>query len=334
VEAVVSSPAWNKTLLIITYDEHGGFFDHVPPPEASKVSPESVSTYGVRVPAFVVSPWVKPGSTFGTDGDVVRVGGIGAVGGLPPTPADTPAPPPVPIKSPQLSLHFDHTSILKTIAKRFMSANPPYMGARYADAHDVGTIMGSQPASSQFLPFIPYNLVYSTSKMALEVKGGNTDAVLCQDTPNTTPAQQFSFEDAGGGFVYIRTHVGNLYVTSIPAVAGAQAAGIRQEARYPPGGPATQNPDLQRWKLSSLSVTVAGANIFTITNAAVPGQVLQPSGNSLAPGIPVVLGTPVGSHSVIGVNPNGWQVTSPLLGSRQNTVKQSVKVGQASASGG
>jgi hypothetical protein len=59
VEAVVTSPQWAKTLLIIVYDEHGGFYDHVPPPTATKVSPESLGTYGVRVPAFVVSPWVR-----------------------------------------------------------------------------------------------------------------------------------------------------------------------------------------------------------------------------------------------------------------------------------
>jgi phospholipase C len=321
VNAVVSSPAWNKTLLIITYDEHGGFFDHVPPPAATPVSPESIGTYGVRVPAFVVSPWVRAGSTFGTDADDVHVGGGGTVGGVATTHADIPVSPPVPIKSPLVSLHFDHTSILKTIAKRFLSANPPYMGARYADAHDVGVTMGSQLTSSQFLPFIPYNFVYGTSKMGLEVKAASADAVLFQDTPNTTPAQQFSFEDAGGGFVYIRTHMGNQYVTSIPAVAGAQAAGIRQEAKYPPGGPATQNPDFQRWKLTSTGATVASANIFTITNAAVPGMVLQPSGNSLVAGIPVLLGVPVVSHLGIGVNPNGWQVTSPLLPNTQNTVK-------------
>ncbi len=60
VEAVVTSPQWSKTLLIVVYDEHGGFYDHVPPPAAVKVSPESPATCGVRVPAFIVSPWIKP----------------------------------------------------------------------------------------------------------------------------------------------------------------------------------------------------------------------------------------------------------------------------------
>jgi hypothetical protein len=69
VEHVVAGPAWNKTLLLITYDEHGGFYDHVPPSPAAKISPElPVTTHGVRVPAIVISPWGAAGSVFGHDG--------------------------------------------------------------------------------------------------------------------------------------------------------------------------------------------------------------------------------------------------------------------------
>ena len=58
VEAVVSSPAWDKTMLVIVYDEHGGFYDHVPPPSAARVSDDlPITTHGLRVPAIVVSPW-------------------------------------------------------------------------------------------------------------------------------------------------------------------------------------------------------------------------------------------------------------------------------------
>ena len=72
VEAVVASPAWPKTLLLIVYDEHGGFYDHVPPPPGARVSPDfPVSTLGVRVPMFAISPWVTPGSVFGHDGNRV-----------------------------------------------------------------------------------------------------------------------------------------------------------------------------------------------------------------------------------------------------------------------
>ena len=59
---------WNSTLLIITWDEHGGFYDHVPPP--ATIAPDTFmdtthgfdfSRLGVRVPTVLVSPWVPAG---------------------------------------------------------------------------------------------------------------------------------------------------------------------------------------------------------------------------------------------------------------------------------
>jgi len=71
VEAVLHSPVWPRTLLIYTYDEHGGYYDHVPPPaaiEPDSIPPELTPTdvpgayniYGPRVPAVVASPYSKP----------------------------------------------------------------------------------------------------------------------------------------------------------------------------------------------------------------------------------------------------------------------------------
>jgi phospholipase C len=70
VNAVMASPNWPTTMLIWTYDEHGGYYDHVPPPAA--VTPDDVAPvlkpsdppgrfdrYGFRVPAGVVSPYAK-----------------------------------------------------------------------------------------------------------------------------------------------------------------------------------------------------------------------------------------------------------------------------------
>jgi phospholipase C len=62
--AVTSSPLWPSTAFIFTYDEGGGFFDHVPPPEACPPTPElalDFSQLGVRLPAVVISPYSKPG---------------------------------------------------------------------------------------------------------------------------------------------------------------------------------------------------------------------------------------------------------------------------------
>ncbi len=60
---------WARTLMPVTYDEHGGFFDHVPPLAIRTESPDPVlhpyqpfDSTGIRVPAFVISPFVRPGS--------------------------------------------------------------------------------------------------------------------------------------------------------------------------------------------------------------------------------------------------------------------------------
>jgi phospholipase C len=302
VQAVITSPKWSKTLLLITYDEHGGFYDHVPPPPAARVTPDSLGTYGVRVPAFVISPWVKGGTVFGHDGIVVGDGGSGTVGSSAAA-----------VTGPGLlhSQYFDHTSILKTIARRFLSNNPPYLGARYAAANDLSAVIGSEPRPSQFLPFIPYNLVYGASQKRLDVQGASVapGTPLWQYDPNDTGAQQFSFEDAGGGFFYLRTHTGSLYVTADDSLH------LKQDVKYPTDGSATaaNNPDRQRWQFTSNSITVLDQSSFAITNAAFPGKVLQPLGGSNTSGTAIVLGDPQAPHLGVTQTPNPWQITSPLL---------------------
>ena len=64
-KAIRASKYWKKCLFVIVYDEHGGFYDHVPPPKAVGVdaSPEfDFTRLGVRVPAVLVSPFIKPGT--------------------------------------------------------------------------------------------------------------------------------------------------------------------------------------------------------------------------------------------------------------------------------
>ncbi len=70
VTALMRAPTWKRTALFITYDEHGGYYDHVPPPAA--IPPDSIppaltpddvpgafDRYGFRVPMIVVSPWAR-----------------------------------------------------------------------------------------------------------------------------------------------------------------------------------------------------------------------------------------------------------------------------------
>jgi phospholipase C len=97
--AVRASPAWKRTLLVITYDEHGGCYDHAPPPAAAPPLPLPgpdgflFDRYGVRVPAIVISPYIAAGTT-------LRNG----------------APP------------FDHTSIIRTLRDRFDPTGAPLTG--------------------------------------------------------------------------------------------------------------------------------------------------------------------------------------------------------------
>ena len=111
-DALRNGPAWNSTLLIVTYDEHGGCYDHVPPP-TNAVPPDNTAgeygfdfkRFGPRVPTVLVSPLIAPGTVF-------RVG------------AD--------------AMPLDHTSILKTIETRW---NLPALTARDGAASDVGGVL-------------------------------------------------------------------------------------------------------------------------------------------------------------------------------------------------
>ncbi|MDQ6941698.1 MAG: hypothetical protein M3169_04180 [Candidatus Eremiobacteraeota bacterium] len=60
VDALTHSPAWDKSVLVIVYDEAGGFYDHVPPPK-SGVASDPDANLGFRVPALIVSPYSKGG---------------------------------------------------------------------------------------------------------------------------------------------------------------------------------------------------------------------------------------------------------------------------------
>ncbi|HZI72226.1 MAG TPA: alkaline phosphatase family protein, partial [Nitrososphaeraceae archaeon] len=55
INAIMSSPYWNSTAIILTWDDYGGFYDHVPPPQIDKYG------LGFRMPTLVISPYAKPG---------------------------------------------------------------------------------------------------------------------------------------------------------------------------------------------------------------------------------------------------------------------------------
>jgi phospholipase C len=73
-EALRASPAWNETLFIITFDEHGGFYDHmptvpnVPPPDNYTSYPDvfKFDRLGIRIPTLLISPLVPKGVVEGS----------------------------------------------------------------------------------------------------------------------------------------------------------------------------------------------------------------------------------------------------------------------------
>jgi phospholipase C len=106
--ALRNGPGWDQTLLIISYDEHGGCYDHVPPPSGA-VPPDDTpgefgfdfTRFGVRVPAVLVSPLIPAGTVY---------------------------------RVPAGSAPLDHTSVLKTVENRW---GLPALTARDAAAPDV-----------------------------------------------------------------------------------------------------------------------------------------------------------------------------------------------------
>ena len=109
---------WEKTMLIIVYDEHGGFYDHVDPPnDRVPLLGQNSGKLGPRVPAFVVSPW---------------------------TPRRT-----------VLKDVFEHASIPATILRRFCSPHPPPMGPRVAAARDLRGALSLTRARGDLVATLP-----------------------------------------------------------------------------------------------------------------------------------------------------------------------------------
>jgi phospholipase C len=110
--ALRNGPNWNQTMLILTYDEHGGCYDHVPPPSGAVAPDNSAGEYGFdftrfgpRVPTVLISPLIAAGTVF---------------------------------RVPEGAMPLDHTSILKTIETRW---NLPALTARDAAAVGLGDVV-------------------------------------------------------------------------------------------------------------------------------------------------------------------------------------------------
>ncbi|MCL2583049.1 MAG: hypothetical protein FWE35_11390 [Streptosporangiales bacterium] len=111
-EALRSGPKWDQTLFVLTYDEHGGCYDHVAPPWGA-TPPDSTpgeqgfgfDRFGPRVPALLISPLIQAGTVY---------------------------------RVPDGTTPLDHTSILKTVEQRW---NIPALTARDKAAPGFGDVL-------------------------------------------------------------------------------------------------------------------------------------------------------------------------------------------------
>jgi phospholipase C len=162
-----AGPAWTRTLLVITYDEHGGCYDHVPPPAAVPPStpatmPFNFDRYGVRVPAVIVSPYIRQGTVLRPPGAVP----------------------------------YDHTSIIATLRKRWPDLGPP-LTARDASAPDLGNALtlaqpdNLGPDHIDALPYTPSPTDVAHAQ-AMPLNGMQRSLVnLAANLPNTAGAADF-----------------------------------------------------------------------------------------------------------------------------------------------
>jgi phospholipase C len=120
-EMLRSKPAlWAKTMLVIVYDEHGGFYDHRSPADPG-LPPEfteraEFASFGPRVPAIVVSPFVERGAAYGS------------------AQRNDPA------------FLFDHATLIRTILLRFAGDDCGGLPPRVASAAHLGSLLSGESA--------------------------------------------------------------------------------------------------------------------------------------------------------------------------------------------
>jgi phospholipase C len=205
--ALRAGPKWDSTLLIITYDEHGGCYDHVPPPAATPPSPVptqpfNFDRFGVRVPAVLVSPYIAPGT----------------------------------ILRPRGKTPFDHTSISRTLRERFGIAEP--LSEREAVAPDLSGVFNlpaptnQGPSQISALAYIPtpaevaeahamplnhmqQGLVEIAGHLPATVTTGDFGTFIAQHIEvlrhGVTATEATAKQDAVSALALIKTRLGNLF---------------------------------------------------------------------------------------------------------------------------
>jgi len=167
-EAIRSSPLWESSMLIITWDEHGGFFDHVAPPSAIPPGDKAQFTganrygfafdqYSPRVPAVVVSPLIPPNTI---DHRL-----------------------------------YDHSSLLATVERLF---NMGPLTARDRTASDLRSL-----ASLSAPRLVPSDLIALPPESEFAHRQVALDALEIEAPPPTRPEDPVEADRSLPGFIYV-----------------------------------------------------------------------------------------------------------------------------------
>ena len=204
--ALRNGPGWDQTLLVVTYDEHGGCYDHVPPPQGATPPDDCAGEYdfdfrrfGVRVPAVLVSPLIAPGTVF---------------------------------RAPDDSAPLDHTSILKTVEQRW---GLPALTARDAAAPGFGDVLTlSTPRADDPLEGVAVPASGGPVKSEAEAQPSHLEQVhaeLASQLPvkdaegNARPAESPSLRTSADYKAYVNTRTAAYDAhRSSQAAAGGRAA--------------------------------------------------------------------------------------------------------------
>ncbi|OHX14632.1 hypothetical protein BI347_14785 [Chromobacterium sphagni] len=151
-QAVRSGPQWQDMLLIVTFDEHGGTYDHVTPPWGA-INPDGrigvdgfkFNLFGARVPTLLISPFVKPSTVFRA-------------------PAGSRYP-------------FDHTSLIKTLLQwAQVDLSAVSMGRRMPEAPTFEAVLAREHVNEA--PVAPLSLVPTLNAMLPAMPGGPLNALF------------------------------------------------------------------------------------------------------------------------------------------------------------
>lgn len=229
---IANEETWKDTLLVVVFDEHGGLFDHIPPPNA--IPPDQhfqegfqFNRYGVRVPAIFISPRIRPGTIIRSDTDIP----------------------------------FDHTSLIATILKwRHVNPSQWNMGNRTQAAPTFENVITlTEPRQDASLP--ASNVVQMGDKFYLRDKNGNylshSELFFRWDARYGSDKVPISFMGGSGAithgsFVMIQSHD--------PSLEGSNLLGtslFHYDCIYA----ANEHTSGQWWTIKSVDHSTLGAKI-------------------------------------------------------------------------